>query len=341
MKALQYLEPGRVQIADMPVPILATGEVLVQTRACGVCATDVKTFVRGHPLIPRGAVLGHEMTGVIAESRSAAWHVGDGVVVAPYVACGECRTCRRGKFSLCERLFENSVQPGGFSEYFRVPEAIARGGMRRLEAGDDPIQLTLAEPLACCYHAFDALGFRQGDSVLIIGDGPMGLLQAVLARGMGAGEVALAGLTPERLAWAGGRADHVIDVSKSGLPEAVKALGFSAGFDRVVVSIAQPDAASQAVALARRGGAVNLFAGLPRDARLSIDAHRIHYDEVALVGTFGFGPADFMRAAEVLSHKALDLEGFITSTVPLDGLEAAFIAGSAYKGIKTVAVFGP
>ena len=211
--------------------------------------------------------------------------------------------------------------------------------MRRLSETDDLVALTLAEPLACCYHGFGALGLRAGDSVLIIGDGPMGLLQAALARHLGASTVTLAGMTPERLAWARTRADHVVDVSTVDLSEAVKAAGHAKGFDRVMVSIAQPDAVGLAISLAGRGGSVNLFAGLPRDTRLSVDAFRIHYEEVALVGTFGFGTPDFASAAEALATRALDLDGYITRTVALENLEGAFADSAAYRGIKTVAVF--
>ena len=339
MKALLYLEPGKVEIADLPRPEIGAGEVLLRTRACGVCATDVKTFMRGHPLISRGSVLGHETTGEIAASLAPGWREGDRVAVAPYIACGECRFCTRGQFSLCERLWDSSVRPGGFAEFVRVPEAIVRRGMRRLTAADDLIELTLAEPLACCYHGFGVLGLRAGDTVLIIGDGPMGLLQAALARHLGAASVTLAGMTPERLAWARTRADQVVNVSTTDLREAAKAAGHTEGFDRVMVSIAQPDAVGLAISLARRGGSVNVFAGLPRDTRLSVDAFRIHYDEIALVGTFGFGTPDFAAAAEALSARAMDLDGYITRTVSLDGLEAAFVDSAAYRGIKTVAVF--
>lgn len=340
MKALLYLEPGRMQIADMPIPALADGDVLIKTAACGVCATDVKTFMRGHALIPRGSVLGHEMTGVIVATRNPAWREGERVVVPPYTGCGECHACKRHKFSMCERLFENAIEPGGFAEYFRAPQRLLKNGARHLNSQDDLTMLALAEPLACCIHGFAAMDMRPGDSVLIIGDGPMGLMQAALARHLGASCVALSGLTPERLEWARPRVDHVIDASKTDVREASRDLGFGEGFDMVMLSIANPEAAGTALALARRGGSVNLFAGLPRNTQLSLDSFRIHYDEVKLVGTFGFGAPDFARAAELLSSGALDLNGYITRTVTLEELPQAFADSAAYRGIKTVAVFG-
>ncbi len=328
-----------MEIAEMPRPSIADGEVLVQTRACGICATDVKTYLRGHPLIPAGAVLGHEMSGVIAESRADNWRVGERVVVAPYVPCDECIFCRRGQFTLCKNLFDASVQPGGFSEFLCVPPRVVQSGLFRLPPTIDFGIASLAEPLACCYHGLEALNLRRGESLLIIGDGPMGLLQTIAARAMGASSIALAGMMPERLAWGAPRVDHVINVAEQNLSDAVKALTDGKGFDKVMVSVGQAQVAEQAIALVARGGAVNFFAGLPRDSCITIDLNRIHYDEVTLVGTFGSAPSHFKRAVETLTDTSLDIAGFITRTVALPDLESAFADSAAYRGIKMVAVF--
>ncbi|MCX7841438.1 MAG: alcohol dehydrogenase catalytic domain-containing protein [Anaerolineae bacterium] len=157
MKVLKYLAPQHIEIAEVPPPDIAEGEVLVQTRACGICATDVKTFIRGHPLIQPGTVLGHEIAGVIAESRAPEWRVGERVVIAPYASCGECEFCRRAQFTLCESLWTAAVEPGGFSEFVRVPRRLVQTGMVRVPDHLDWETATLAEPLACCYHGLDAL----------------------------------------------------------------------------------------------------------------------------------------------------------------------------------------
>lgn len=339
MKILRYLEPRRVEIAEVPRPSIADGEVLVQTRACAVCATDVKTFMRGHPLIPAGAVLGHEMSGVIIESRADGWREGERVVVAPYVPCGKCLHCARGQFTLCQNLFDAAVEPGGFSEYLRVSPRLVQHGMYRLPENVDSIAGTLVEPFACCYHGLEALSLRYGESLLIVGDGPMGLMQALVAREMGASPIVVAGMTPERLAWGARHADHVINVAETDLREAVMALSGNAGMDKVMVSVGQAEVAEKALALVRRGGAINFFAGLPSGSRVSIDPNRIHYDEIALFGTFGFAPSHFKRAVDGLASGALDVTGLITRTVRLDELEGAFVEIAAYRGIKTVVVF--
>ncbi len=338
MKVLQYLEPHHVQIAELPRPKIEADQVLVRIHACGICGTDVKTFVRGHPLIKPGAVLGHEMTGVITESRAEGWSVGERVVVAPYVPCGECLYCEHGQFTLCQHLFDAYPEPGGFSEYLRVPSRIVQKGMFRLPEQVDFAAGTLVEPMACSYHGLEQLDLKRGDSLLIIGDGPMGLLQSVLARAVGASPIVVAGLTPARLAVAARIADQVVNVAEANLPEVVKALTNGVGMDKVMVSVGLLQVAENAPALVRRGGMVNLFAGLPSNSRLTLDPNHIHYDEVSIVGSFGFAPSHFKRALEVLASGTVNASLFITRTVALEGLETAFEEIARYEGIKTVAL---
>lgn len=340
MKVLKYLEPRHVEISELPRPTIGAGEILVKLQACGVCATDVKTFMRGHPHISPGAVLGHEMTGIIAESQADGWGVGERVVVAPYVPCENCLYCSRGQYTLCENLFEAFAEPGGFSEYLRVPQRIVQKGLFRLPNEIDFAVGSLVEPIACSYHGLEDLALKRGESLLIIGDGPMGLMQAVLAHEFGASPIILAGMTPERLAIAAHFADRVIDVSKANLRDEIKALTNGAGIDKVMVSVGQTQVAEDAMALVRRGGIINLFAGLPGNSRISVDPGRIHYDQVTLVGTFGFSHKHFARALEALTRQASDFAQLVTSTVPLAGLEQAFIDSSQYAGIKTVAILG-
>lgn len=339
MRVLRYLGPKQIEITELPKPLIADGEVLVKTQACGICATDVKTYMRGHPLIKAGSVLGHEVSGVIVESRAAKWRVGERVVVAPYVPCGECRYCRREQFTLCANLWEASVEPGGFSEYLRVPSRLVQKGMFCLPAHVDFLTATLVEPLACCYHGFEAMHSQAGDSLLIVGDGPMGLEQAMIGKQLGASPIIVAGITPDRLTLAARYADHVINVKEENLRERVMALTNNEGADCVMVSVGQAEVAEQSVALTRRGGVINFFAGLPGGSRLTIDPNHIHYNEVTVIGTFGFAHTHFKRAVDGLSDGSLDVTGLITRTVQMHEAESAFNDGAEYRGIKSVMVF--
>ena len=338
MKVLKYLGPRRVEIGEMPCPTIGAGEVLVRLQACGVCATDVKTFLRGHPHIPAGSVLGHEMTGVIAESRAEGWRVGERVVVAPYVPCDDCSYCARGQFTLCQNLYASSAQPGGFSEFLRVPPRLAQKGLFRLPETLDFALGSLVEPIACAIFGLDALALKQGESFLIIGDGPMGLMQAILAREIGASPIVLAGMTAPRLALAARYADYVVNVAEANLQDAIKTLTHGECMDKVIVSVGQAEVAENALSLVRRGGSINFFAGLPSGSRLNLDSNRIHYDQVKLVGTSGFAPTHFARALQALTRNPAAFQPLITRKVSMDGIEVALLDSARYEGIKTVAL---
>ncbi len=339
MKAARYSGPGSLQIEQLDRPEIADGDVLLRMRACGVCGTDVKTYVRGHPLIQPGSVLGHEIAGEVVESNHPDFKVGQRVAVAPYAPCGECRNCRRGNHSLCTNRSDAYAQPGGFVEYIRIPRHLVDVGM--IELPDDiSFELaTLAEPLACCIHGLNALQLQPDSSLLIIGDGPMGLMQAAIAPAYGVSKIILVGMTPHRLDYARGVADVVIDAANQDVMAEFRR-HLPDGADGVMVSVASTGALDQGMQLAANGGSLNVFAGMPKDASFAFDLKRIHYDEVDVVGTFGFGPADFSRALELLTAQQERLDGLITHRVALEDTESALKAASEQVGVKSVIVSG-
>ncbi len=333
MSALRYLQPGQLAIENIPLPQLEAGDLLVKVAACGVCATDVKTFVRGHPKIKPGAILGHEIAGIVANS-AAGFEPGDRVAVAPYCPCGECRYCLRDQPTLCESLFSRVIEPGGFTEYVRVPADLV---VDLIVPVPDHLPLdvaSLAEPLACCVHALERSGLRPGDSILVIGDGPMGLMQAEVARAMGAAKVIVSGMTPHRLRHAAEFAD-IIDAQTEELEPAVRHL-LPEGADVVVVSVPSTEITATAISLVRRGGVVELFAGMPSDSYVSVMAHAVHYEGVCVQGSFGFSPEHFRTALNWLAEGKIDGQRLITRRVSMDLVADALAKASRHEGIKTV-----
>lgn len=339
MRVARYMEPGRLVVEEMDRPVVGAGEVLVRMGACGVCGTDVKTYQRGHPLIQPGSVLGHEVAGEVVESHHPRFEVGARVAVAPYSSCGACPECRRGHPSLCTDRGEAFLQPGGFAEYLRVPRPLADAGLHRIPDHIPYEVASLAEPLACCVHGLEALSLPQDASLLIIGDGPMGLMQAAIARSFGAARITLVGLTPQRLEYARGVADVVIDGSLQDVEAALRSSAVGE-VDAVMVSVASLDALAQAMSIVAKGGTVNVFAGMPSGATYPVDLKRVHYDEVRLVGTFGFGPRDFVRALDLLGDLEPQLRRLITHRVGLEQVEDALQNAARHAGVKTV-VMGP
>ena len=155
------------------------------------CGSDIKTYVRGTPYTIPPAVLGHEVVGTVVESRSPKWQEGDRVAVAHYIPCGVCPRCLDGKGTLCPELFDRRIDPGGFAERMRIPRDLAERATFKIRDDVSFKQAVLAEPLACCIHAVKQLSISPKSNVLIIGDGPMGLLHTQTAKAFGAGKVIL------------------------------------------------------------------------------------------------------------------------------------------------------
>jgi len=341
VKSLKYHGPGSLQLEESSVPKVSSGEVLLRVNACGICATDVKTFLRGHPKIKPGSALGHEISGTVVEAPdSKTWAAGMQVTVAPYVACGKCTQCQRRRYSLCSNLFNDLVDPGGFSEFVRVPRRLAAEGMIALPVSLPAGASCFAEPVACCLHALSGIQVKAGESLVVIGDGVMGLLQAQIGRLLGAKPIFLSGMTPERLTMAAGIADLVVDARNNDVAAVVLRETAGEGADKVLVSVADVRAAQVAMKLVRKGGAVNLFAGMPSGATLEVDMNRIHYDELVLTGSFGFGPEEFRSAVEMISNGTLDVMRLVTSFVPLEQTVSAIEKLSQQQGIKTIVVCG-
>jgi L-iditol 2-dehydrogenase len=340
MKALRYYGPGNVEIEDLETPAPQPGEVLVRVKACGVCATDIKTVRRGHPKIKPGTVIGHEISGVIvAVNQVEGWKPGDRVAAAPYAPCGECDACQRGQFTLCDHLMDEGFNPGGFAEYIAIPPRIVKKGLFTVPEGLSLEHASLCEPLACSLHGLEALDISPRDRLLILGDGPMGLLQAEAARALGVRQIVMTGMIPARMERAARVVDTVIDASHENVAERVQQI-YPGGADKVMVSVGDATLAETAFKYVRKGGVVNLFAGLPREARLNIDPYQIHYDEVRLAGSFGLAPQHFQKALEFLATGKVNVTGIITATVPIQDVIEAIQDVAEYRGIKTVVKFG-
>jgi len=340
MQALRYYQPGKIEVEDIPRPVLNPGEILVRAQACGVCATDIKTYLRGHPKFKPGIVLGHEMTGVIEEvNQVEQWQAGMRVAVAPYVPCYNCDQCSRGNFTQCEYLMVQAADPGGFAEYVRVPPRLVKYGLVHLPDALSLVEASLSEPLGCVLHGLEALKIEPRDTLLIVGDGTMGLLQAEAARALGVHQIILSGATPARLGRAARVADLVIDASQEDVYTAVQK-ACPGGANKVLVSVGSAEVAQSAFRLVHKGGIINLFAGLPKETELKFNPALVHYDEVTILGTFGFTPSHFHTAVQWLAEKKIATDGIITGTYPLAQARTAFQDAAEFRGIKSIITMG-
>lgn len=339
MKGATVGQPGEVVWLDYPDPTLGTGEVVLAPLACGICTTDVKLVKQGSDGKTRYA-LGHELVGRIAAADpQSAWTVGQRVVAAPYVPCGACYYCHRHQPTLCTHLFENSLVPGGLAEQVRLPRRLAERGVLSVPAHVSDEAAALTEPVGCAVQGVEDAGLRPGDSVLVVGDGPMGLICAAVARAYGAGPLIVAGLSRHRLEAAARLADATVDVGTSDLRDAVGTLTEGRGADVVLVVVSDGPALEAGLSALRPGGTLNAFAGVPKGTILPLDVRRLHYEQIRLTGSFGVGPEHMARALHLIATGRVDAPALITARFPFAQTPDAVAYAADRVGLKAMVTF--
>ncbi len=339
MLAAMFYAPYDIRLEQRPVPRPGAGEILLQVAAATTCGTDIKTYLRGHPLLFRHtpAGFGHEVAGIVAATGPGVTQCteGDAVVVANSAPCQQCFYCQRGRFSLCEDLL---LLNGAYAEYLLVPERIVRQNLYHLAQSTSFIAAALTEPLACALHGVDASQIAPGDTVVILGSGPLGLLLTALARLKGARAI-ITGHGADRLALAHHfGADVVIDVSQISPQEQFEAVlqetEARRGADVVIEAVGSPQTWELAATLVRPGGLVNFFGGCPSGSRVSLETRPIHYSELTLKGVFHHTPAYFSQALELIEGHHIDVEALITARFPLASALEAIELLVRKQGIK-------
>lgn len=339
MKTAVYYGPRDVRIEEKEVPEIGDKELLVKVHACGVCGTDVKTVLRGHPLIKPPAVLGHEVAGeIIRIGKDVTEHrTGERVIVAPYVPDGTCYYCLHGRYTLCTELYEESLTPGGFAEFVKVPPNIVKKGTLEIPDTVSYEEAALTEPLACCLHGIEECHVGVGDCVAIVGDGPIGLMHLQLAKVKGATKIILSGQLNDRLRLAEelGASVTVNETEESPVKKVMEETN-NRGGDAVIVAVGSVAAVEQGLKLVRKGGIVNLFGGFPGQSELKLDPNLIHYSEVTVTGTFGFSHINFARALQLINTRSVKMNKLITHRFKLDEVLTAIDMLADRKGLKAV-----
>ncbi len=322
MRALVCTGPGEAALRDVPEPSPGPGEVVVRVAAALTCGTDLKLFRRGHPKIPFPLTLGHEFSGVVeAAGAGAPFAAGERVTSAVTAPCGACGPCRAGRANLCQTAFEEPLW-GAFADRVRLSSRLVRGAVRRIPGGLSFEAAALLDPLASVVHALSRVPPVAGGTVLIAGCGPIAAMHVSLLRGK-AGEVTVAGPEPPRLLILEEMGARTVRLDEAGSGTAIR-VAVSGLFDLVVDTTGDPQVASSLVGKVAPGGTLLLFAGMAGGAALSADAYRIHYEEVSVVGSFHYTPADADRALTLLADGRIPVEALVTETRPLSEWAEAF-----------------
>jgi L-iditol 2-dehydrogenase len=322
MLVAKYYNNNDIRLEDMPTPKIGPGEILVKVRASGICGTDVMEWYRIQKA-PR--ILGHEIAGEIVESQTDRYQPGQRVFVSHHVPCNDCKYCREDNQTACDTLHSGNYDPGGYSEFVRVPKINVDYGVYVLPEQVSYLEGTMIEPLACGVRGLRLLNIRPEHTVLILGCGISGILNIQLAKLTGARVVAT-DINEYRLQKAKEfGADQVVHGAQD--------LNLKA--ERVIVCTGAYAAVEQAFRCVDKAGIILFFAIPNRDIAIPIpDFWR---NELTVTSSYGAAPADLEEALALIANKSINIKDTITQTLPLTQIQAAFkIVAEARESLKVV-----
>ncbi len=325
MKVARYYAPGDVRLEDISEPTAGPGEVKLRVRACSTCGTDAKILAHGHHRLRPPRVLGHEVAGevVAVGDEVSGWSAGDRVQVIAAIPDGTCEWCQRGWQTVCPNQEAIGYHyDGGFAEFLIVPESVLRvDGLNRIPDGVSFAEASVAEPFACAINGQELVDVTDGDTVVVVGAGPIGSLHVRLARARGAGTVYLVELSRQRLDLAAARVqpDAAICAAEVDVVDDVLKLTDGRGVDVVITAAASGKAQEQAIQMAALRGRISFFGGLPKDnPMIACDSNLVHYRELSLVGANGSSPAHNKQALAFIASGEVPVADLITHRLPLD-----------------------
>lgn len=343
MKAAVVHGKDDIRIEDYPTPTAGEGELVVRTRASGICATDIKTLLgQGLPKdLP--TILGHEVVGEVAEigAGTAGFSIGDRVAVYPIAVCGDCYYCRQGRHNLCEHEFglAHGID-GGFAEYVRLPRQIIDiGGVVKIPDDLPYERAVLAEPLSCAYASLRACRVDAGQHVVILGAGPMGLMHLKLAKWRGATVIVVDILDARLKTAAAMGADHCLNPNATDHLAAVMDLTDGKGAAAVVASLGIPAVVEANLKLTGKGGTFNIFGGPPAGETITVDPRWLHYMEITLTGTFACSPDDFRTCLALIQKGEIVVDDLVSDTFTLDTFLDAVERAKAQAMIRGIVTF--
>ncbi len=334
MRAAIYHGAGRLTIEDRPDPVVGPGEIVIRTRACGICGTDLMAWYQD---AKAPVVLGHEPVGdVVAVGEGAPFEVGDRVFAHHHVPCLECAYCLNGHDTLCDLFRATRIDPGGFAELIRIPAENTELDVHKLPDDMTDTIGTLIEPLACILRGQRMAGVGRGSHVVVVGAGAMGLLEAELAQVLGAARVVVIESNAARRPAAEALGATVLSSCDEGAVRA--ALGDRLA-DQVIVCTHHHGAMNDALYLAGPAGVVQYFAPTPPGEMVPLDLGAVWWREVQLQSTYSAGPADIHDALALLAARSVKAKGIVTHHVPFDEVEEAFRLARTGEALKVVITF--
>ena len=337
MRIAMYYGNQDVRVEEMPRPQIGPGEMLIKVEASGICGTDVLQWYRINrvPL-----VLGHEIAGIIAEVGQGvrAYKVGERVAAAHHVSCDVCHYCLSGHQTVCETLRKTNFEPGGFSEYVRLPAINVEKGVFPLPDTVSFEKAVFTEPLACVLRGQRLAGMRPGKAVLIIGSGVSGILHLQLARFIGANHIVMTDINEYRLDQVKQFGADLVLSAKSRIKERFRQLNQGRLADLVIVTAGAKSAIAQALQSVERGGTVLFFAPTEPKTTIPLSINDLFWrNEISLTSSYGGSPEDYQEALDIIGTKRLKLKEMITHRLPLEDTARGFgLVAEAKESLKVI-----
>lgn len=330
MKAQVFRGVNQLSYEEVPRPEIGADEVLVQVRVVGLCQSDIKKIK--YPLYEPPRIFGHETAGTIAAIGSdvTKWQVGDRVVVLHHIPCMHCAYCLNENFSMCD-VYKNitttagfAPSGGGFAEYVKVPGHIVRnGGLIEIPTDITFEQASFVEPTNCCLKAVKKAQISPGQTVLITGAGPIGLMFIMLVKYFGARAI-VTDLMPSRIEKAlSVGADAAFDARDADLPSKVQALTQGMGVDTSLLAVSSDKAFFQALDCTRKGGKILFFAEFPDEVEIPINPNVLYRREIDLMGSYSSSYRVQALAADIVFNRRIDVDALVSDRYPLKDLSAA------------------
>jgi len=341
LKAAVLFAPNRIDLKTIDDPVAGPGDILVRVSAATICGTDIRIF-RGQKTagVRYPSVLGHEFAGEIIEAGGhACFEVGDRVGVCPFISCGHCRLCKTDMENLCTNGTAVGYEiDGAFAEFIRIPaRAVEAGNVRKLPDRMSFEVAALIEPLSCVLNGQNKVATASGDTVLVMGAGPIGQMHIRLARLRGVACIIVSEPDARRRAVAlRSGADTAIDPASEDVRERVMDETGGRGADVVIIAIGIPALARQSTELTAHGGRISLFAGFSRGETADMDINAIHYQELTVTGAFGLSRRDYDRSFDIIASGQIQLSDMITHRFALDDVKQAFAVAESGEAIKVV-----
>lgn len=312
-----------VKIERVPIPVADEGEVLIKVAVALTCGTDLKVYQRGYHarMIVPPALFGHELAGVVEEVGAGVRNFKKGmrVVALNSAPCQMCFYCSKHQENLCDDLLFNN---GAYAEYIRIPRRIVETNMMAIPPHVSYEEAAMVEPLACVLRGLHETGVEIGDTVTVIGGGPIGLMFVQVAKLAGCNVIAVVKHASQVRAAKQFGANDIVRIGDRSVVETVRALTpDKRGSDVVIEAVGRPEAWEWAVDMVRKGGTVNFFGGCAAGTTVRLDTNRLHYSEITLKATFHHTPESVGKAFALISENKIRSTDYITAEAPLSRLQ--------------------